>query len=54
MCPAESASNFDLQSEEVRLFPRSQVVLNLHNGLQPLRRPLGEVIEALVILVALN
>ena len=47
MRPAKGASNLDLWSEEVQL-------LNLHNGLQPLHRPLGEVIEPLVILVALN
>ena len=44
----------DLQSEEVQLFLRSQIILNLHNGLQPLHRPLGKVIEAFVILVAFN
>ena len=53
-CPAEGASDLDLWSVEVRMFPRSQVVLNLHDGLQPLRRPLGEVIEAFIILIIVN
>ena len=54
MGPAEGASDLDLQSIEVRLLPRSQVVLDLHDGLEPLRWPFGEVVEALVVLVTLN
>ena len=52
--PVESAYELDLRSEKVRLLPMSQVVLDLHDGLQPLRRPLGEVVKALINLVALN
>ena len=49
----EGASDLDLQSVEVQLLPSPQIVPNLYNGLQPLRRPLGIVVEALVVLVAL-
>ena len=51
---AEGASDLDLWSIEVRLLPGPQVILNLHDGLQPLRWPLSEVVEALIILVTLN
>ena len=38
----------------MRLIPNPQVVPNFHDGLQPLRQPLGEVIKALIILIALH
>ena len=44
----------DLWSVEVQLLPSPQVVLDLQNSLQPLRWPLGEVVEALVVLIALH
>ena len=54
MHSVEGASDLDLQSVDVRLLPTPQVVLNLHNGLQPFRRPLGEVVKALIVLIALH
>ena len=44
----------DLRSVEVRPLLSPQVVPNLHNGLQPLRRPLGEVVKAIVVLIGLH
>ena len=51
---AEGTSDLDLLSIDVRILPGPQVILNLHDGLQPLRWPFGEVVEALVILVTFN
>ena len=54
MRSAEGASDLDLQSIKVRLLPGPQVILVLHDGLKPLHWPLGEVIEAFIILVTLD
>ena len=52
--PAEGAFDLDLRSEKLRLFPRAKALFNLCNGLQPLRWPLGEVVEALIVLVTFD
>ena len=54
MRPAESTSDLDLRGVEVRLLPGSHIVPDLHYGLQPFRWPLGEIIEAFIVLVTLQ
>ena len=54
MRPIEGALDLDFRGVEISLFPGAEAILDLRDGLQPRRWSFGEVIETLIILVALD
>ena len=52
--PTEGAFDLNLWSEKVRILLGTKALSDLCDGLQPLRWPLGEVVETFIVLMALN